>query len=210
MQARAFLLLLFGLVFSFGTFSQTITVLPLEGQFCSGATVHVPYSITGTFNIGNTFIVQLSDNNGSFSSPVNLGSQASVSSGTISVVVPAGLLFASQYKIRLVSTNPSASSTNVQPLIPENVDSNSWVRRRDFGGAPRAYAMTPIPTNGHKKGVLEALFVQQLLHSVLAVKDMRARATTAKIFGNMILKMTVGYPEHHTREVQESGLSLFR
>ena len=150
MQARAFLLLLFGLVFSFGTFSQTITVLPLEGQFCSGATVHVPYSITGTFNIGNTFIVQLSDNNGSFSSPVNLGSQASVSSGTISVVVPAGLLFASQYKIRLVSTNPSASSTNVQPLIPENVDSNSWVRRRDFGGAPRAYAMAfSIGTKGY-------------------------------------------------------------
>jgi hypothetical protein len=140
MQLRALLTLLLGLVFSKNSISQTITILPIERQYCGGTTASVPYQIVGIFNAGNSFSVQLSDQNGSFSTPTVLGASNSITSGNISALIPSGLLFGFQYKIRIVSTNPATVSLNTVAVVPENTDSDSWVRRRDFGGAPRAYS----------------------------------------------------------------------
>ncbi|MEN9962947.1 MAG: hypothetical protein RL582_42, partial [Bacteroidota bacterium] len=129
MQFRALLTLLLGLVFLKNSISQTITILPIGRQYCGGTTVSVPYQIVGNFNAGNSFSVQLSDQNGSFSTPTVLGALNSITSGNISALIPSGLLFGFQYKIRIVSTNPATVSLNTVAVVPENTDSNSWVRR---------------------------------------------------------------------------------
>ena len=52
-----------------------IITAPLPVQtLCVGSSVKVNFTIATTFNSGNTFTAQLSDANGSFAAPVNLGS----------------------------------------------------------------------------------------------------------------------------------------
>jgi hypothetical protein len=87
---------------------RTITTGTINGSpFCAGSITDIPFTITGTFNIGNKFIAQLSDENGSFSNPVVLDSIEGTSSGTIEdVKLPESLNSGTAYRIRVVSTNP--------------------------------------------------------------------------------------------------------
>jgi N-acetylneuraminic acid mutarotase len=121
--------------------AQTISVLPLSGQLCSGGTSTISFTTNGTFNSGNQFIVQLSDAAGSFTAPSNIGSIPTTTSATATINLPLGLNFGVNYQVRIVSTNPVVTSTNTQALVPENTVADSWVRRTDLIGAPRAYAM---------------------------------------------------------------------
>ena len=93
---------------------HTITVEePLAAMLCAGASVSVPYSSTGVYNSGgilipsNAFRAQLSDANGDFSNPVNIGSITSTTSGSISATIPANTLPGTGYRIRAVSTSPA-------------------------------------------------------------------------------------------------------
>ncbi len=81
-------------------------VIPNSTPYCAGQAISVPYSITGAFNSGNIFTAQLSDGNGSFASPVNIGTLASVSSGSINAIIPANTAQGAKYRIRIVSSNP--------------------------------------------------------------------------------------------------------
>ncbi len=86
----------------------TVTGSPL----CSGTNVTVPYTITGIYNSGNTFTAQLSDASGSFSSPVNMGSAISTTSGSINATIPGGTTAGSGYHIRVVSSNPVVTGSD--------------------------------------------------------------------------------------------------
>ena len=86
----------------------TITGFP----FCAGASVSVPFTISGTFTSGNIFTAQLSDGSGSFSSPVSIGSLTQTTSGTISGTIPGGALSGTQYRIRVVSSTPVITGTD--------------------------------------------------------------------------------------------------
>ncbi|MDR3681704.1 MAG: LamG domain-containing protein, partial [Flavipsychrobacter sp.] len=55
---------------------------------CAGGTISVPYTESGSYSSTNTFTLQLSNSSGSFSSPVNIGSVTSTSSGTITGTIP--------------------------------------------------------------------------------------------------------------------------
>lgn len=91
--------------------SATITLGSISGSpFCAGASVSVPYTVSGTFNSGNIFTAQLSNSSGSFASPINIGNVTSTTSGTISATIPANTVYGTGYKIRVVSNNPSATS----------------------------------------------------------------------------------------------------
>jgi uncharacterized repeat protein (TIGR03803 family) len=81
--------------------------------FCAGPTFNVSYKIgyTSFFNSGNTFIAQLSDSTGSFSSPTDIGSVTSIASGTIQATIPSTIPTGSEYRIRVVSTNPIMTGT---------------------------------------------------------------------------------------------------
>lgn len=93
--------------------SSTITTGTISGSpFCPGASVSVPFTITGTFNAGNTFTAQLSDASGGFGSPQNIGSVVQTTAGTISAIMPANTPVGSGYRIRVVGNNPLILGTN--------------------------------------------------------------------------------------------------
>jgi hypothetical protein len=75
-------------------------------SYCRGATVSVPYTITGTYVAGNIFTAELSDATGSFAAPVSIGTLASTAAGTITATIPSGQALGSAYRIRVVASNP--------------------------------------------------------------------------------------------------------
>ena len=95
--------------------SETISTTSLTPQpVCTGSTLNVCFTSTGTFITGNTYTAQLSDAAGSFTSPVNLSPVlSSNASGTLcisNVIIPSGIEAGANYRIRVVSSNPIGTS----------------------------------------------------------------------------------------------------
>ncbi|MCR5660371.1 MAG: T9SS type A sorting domain-containing protein [Bacteroidales bacterium] len=103
-------------------------------EFTHDDVVTIPFSLTGTmspdnFNASaNEVIAQLSDANGSFSNPTELGRVTTNTSGSITAHIPD--VEYGQYKIRVVSTNYPMIGENIQDIniidtseIEENMDS---------------------------------------------------------------------------------------
>jgi hypothetical protein len=67
------------------------------------------FTTTGTYNTGNIFTAQLSDEIGDFSSQVTIGTLSSTAAGTISGTIPAGTVSGIGYRIRVVSSNPAVT-----------------------------------------------------------------------------------------------------
>ncbi len=93
---------------------RTINVVqPLASVVCPGSSVSVSYDITGAFNQGGLFVpanifrAQLSDMNGDFTNPVNIGSVTDYQSGIITATIPANTPPGNGYRIRVISTNPA-------------------------------------------------------------------------------------------------------
>ncbi len=90
---------------------ESITTLPITGTFCSGSAIVVNFTTSNTsFALNNVFTAQLSDMTGSFASPTNIGSVnllGVVTSSYIYAQVPSNLPFGSDYRIRVVSSNPA-------------------------------------------------------------------------------------------------------
>lgn len=75
--------------------------------FCAGSAITVNYrTVALTLNSGNVFTLQLSDANGSFGTPVTLGTLTSTATtGTIVGTIPSGQVAGTGYRIRIVSSN---------------------------------------------------------------------------------------------------------
>lgn len=98
------------------------------GPYCNGSQLTVNYTApSGAFNIGNVFTAQLSDNTGSFASPVNIGSVNATNSGSINTVLPINGLAGTAYRVRIVASNPAVTSsdngTNIILLACPNITS---------------------------------------------------------------------------------------
>lgn len=93
-------------------------VQPLASTICPGAIVSVPYEATGAYNAGgflipaNHFIAQLSDANGDFTTPVDIGDTIATGSGVMSATIPANTPLGSGYRIRVISTSPDFIGTD--------------------------------------------------------------------------------------------------
>lgn len=97
--------------------ASTITTGALNPTtLCAGASLNVPYTITGTYTAGNIFTAQLSNSIGSFASPTNIGTLNSTSSGTIIATIPAGTTAGSGYLVRVVSSTPAITGTSSGPI----------------------------------------------------------------------------------------------
>ena len=88
------------------------------------ANIEVTFTLTGSMSVynlnkaANEVIAQLSDANGSFANPIELGRVTTDVSGTINGVIPAGLLTGKGYRVRVVSTNyPMTSDDNGTNLV---------------------------------------------------------------------------------------------
>jgi len=78
----------------------------------AGSDFTVSYLINGRFNSNNQLIVQLSDAQGSFLRPINIGSVTSSSNGLINVQIPLATPEGAGYRIRIVSSAPSTVSND--------------------------------------------------------------------------------------------------
>ncbi len=95
------------------SWAQTISTLPLQDNvFCQGENFNVSFAVNGVFTAGNVFSVQLSDNSGSFASPVIIGTLAATGSGNISAGIPLGALSGSAYRLRVVASSPIQVGTD--------------------------------------------------------------------------------------------------
>jgi gliding motility-associated-like protein len=83
---------------------------PLDATVCAGSIFNIPYTIVGTFLPANVFSAQLSDQDGSFSNPTNIGTLTSDRADTIRALIPANLSGADCYRIRIISTLPRDTS----------------------------------------------------------------------------------------------------
>ncbi|MFN4246713.1 MAG: hypothetical protein ACK4EY_03270, partial [Flavipsychrobacter sp.] len=79
-------------------------------SLCPGDTFKVPYYVSDYFNSGNNFSVQLSNAAGSFATPVTIGTRASTFNDTVTCVIPRTTAAGTGYRIRIVSSSPSATS----------------------------------------------------------------------------------------------------
>lgn len=103
----------------------TIAKTSYEAEASQSIPMEVPFTLTGTMSVSNLnaganqVIAQLSDVNGSFDNPTEIGRVTTNTSGTISAQIPASV-GTGTYKVRVVSTNypmtaaPSASQINVR------------------------------------------------------------------------------------------------
>ena len=83
----------------------------VNSNYCVGDSIFVPYTISGSYDVGNIFTAQLSDASGSFSSPVTIGSFSTISPSTIHALVPS-ITSGTGYQIRVTSSSPSVTGTN--------------------------------------------------------------------------------------------------
>lgn len=98
----------------------TITTGSITGDpFCSGDSIMVPYTITGTFTGGNVFTAELSDGAGSFASPTTIGSIASISAGSVPCLIPVGTTTSTGYLVRVISSTPAVTGSS-SPAIAIN------------------------------------------------------------------------------------------
>lgn len=82
------------------------------GPYCAGDSFEIPFRTVGTFNSGNEFIAELSDENGFFSgNQRELGRIKATQTDTIWAKLPKFSVESSpDYRIRIRSTSPSAQS----------------------------------------------------------------------------------------------------
>lgn len=81
-------------------------------SLCTGASISVPFTVVGS-NIAsdNTFYLELSDANGSFTEPVVMGTLVGTGSGTIEGTIPTNIPTGSAYKLRVVGNKPLYTGT---------------------------------------------------------------------------------------------------
>jgi gliding motility-associated-like protein len=93
--------------------AQTITIdnsLLDAGPYGRGSTIAVPITVSGCFNIGNTFTVYLSNSTGSFATETAIGSYGAFFTTFVNATIPAGQAAGAGYKVRVKSNNPAIVS----------------------------------------------------------------------------------------------------
>jgi len=80
--------------------------------FCTGETVSIPFTKTGTFVTGNVFTAQLSGATGSFSNPVAIGTLNGTSAGSVTAIIPLNIPPGNTYRVRVISSNPALTGTD--------------------------------------------------------------------------------------------------
>ena len=102
-------------------YNPTLTMGQLaSNSYVSGAAITIPFTLTGTMSpdnlnaTANAVIAQMSDANGSFSNPTELGRVTTNTSGNITAQIPN--VANGQYQIRVISTNYPMIGQNAQQV----------------------------------------------------------------------------------------------
>ena len=184
------------------------TVSPLS--YCAGNDINIPFTITGTYNSGNTFTAQFSNNTGSFSSPVVIGSLTGTISGTISGAVPSNTPTGTGYLIRIISSNPADTSIinsaaiTVNKAVPDSVHIQANPAGAICSGTNVTFTATPVnggtnpvyqwKVNGSNTGINNASFSSNTLHNgdaITCVLTSNAPCVTGSPFTSNAITMNV-------------------
>lgn len=85
--------------------------------FCTDNSYTLAINAIGSWNLGNQFRIELSDEFGEFIFPTTLGSVSATGTTPVQINVPNGLTDGTDYRIRIFSTNPTMfSPLNSAPL----------------------------------------------------------------------------------------------
>lgn len=139
---------MFGLFLALQSIAQPI-VGSMPAQDCEGNSGTVSYSISGLYNPGNVFTLELSDASGSFSAPTAIGTISSVTAGSIAYALPASIPIGTGYRVRITSSNPSTIgpdngvdfAINDVPATPTAIIGNSPV----CPTSSQTYGVVPVP-----------------------------------------------------------------
>jgi hypothetical protein len=120
--------------------------------FCRGINIQLPFLSGGIgFSTGNQFVAELSDDQGSFSTPTIIGTISGTSpQGIVSGTLPSDLIESTNYQIRIRSTNSAftGSSKKVsifafkEPTVSITADAGTSVCSNDD------VTFTAFPVNG--------------------------------------------------------------
>ncbi len=134
--------------------ASTISVLGIQSlsssTFCKGQSLSIPF---GSANITNPIKIQLSDVNGSFASPTEIGSG---SASPITAQIPANQAVGTAYKIRLVSSDAvpivsnAISNISVNAAVTASISGTATINEGQLtnltinftGTAPYTYNIT--------------------------------------------------------------------
>jgi hypothetical protein len=92
-----------------------------SNEYAINSTINIPFTLTGTMSpdnlnaSANQVIAQLSDSNGNFSNPTELGRVTTNTSGSFTVQIP-NVTEGQHYKIRVISTNYPVIGGNIQEI----------------------------------------------------------------------------------------------
>lgn len=92
------------------TNSITTSATP-KTNYCVGDSIYVAFTSTGTYATNNRFTAELSDANGSFSTPTIIGFKDAATGNTIPSKLPTTLASGTGYKIRINASNPAVTGT---------------------------------------------------------------------------------------------------
>jgi hypothetical protein len=127
------------LTYSFG---QTIsTTAPSPTAYCAGSTISVAFSTSGTFNNGNVFTAQLSDENGDFAKPIKEVSGAS----PILLQTPGNATAGSKYKVRVIADKPKTIGTESPEITINSIPPAPGIPPLSYCVGEKPALIPPIP-----------------------------------------------------------------
>jgi len=111
---RFFIAILFSILFSTQSFSQSIATGVIIGSpFCQCGVMNIPFTSTGIFNAPNIYTAELSDATGSFAAPIAIGTFPSTANiGNITGTIPCNTIAGTNYRIRVISDDPITIGTD--------------------------------------------------------------------------------------------------
>ena len=116
---RSILILLTVFGFASKCFAQpTVTCdSVLQLGVCAGSQIIIPFTASSSFNFGNVFKAELSDEFGSWANPVQIGQITWFTSGIIFAAFPTNAPFGVLYRVRVVSTSPVDTSNQSPNML---------------------------------------------------------------------------------------------
>lgn len=88
-----------------------------NASLCPDSNFYVTYKPGTTFNGGNSFTLQLSDENGDFTNAINLSFTLSATNDTLYSQIPDPITPSNNYKVRMLSSSPHAISLALNLII---------------------------------------------------------------------------------------------